>query len=77
MKINVIGCGYLGTVHAACLATLGHKVVGVDTDAAKVERLSRGDPGFFEPGLPELLAQALGSAGCRLPQSPRRRRCIS
>ena len=61
MKINVIGCGYLGTVHAACLATLGHEVVGVDTDVAKVERLSHGDPGFFEPGLPELLAQALGS----------------
>ena len=52
MKINVIGCGYLGTVHAACLATLGHEVVGVDTDAARVQRLSRGEAGFFEPGLP-------------------------
>ena len=61
MKINVIGCGYLGTVHAACLATLGHEVVGVDTDVTKVRRLSRGEAGFFELGLLELLAQELGS----------------
>ena len=51
MKINVIGCGYLGTVHAVCLATLGHEVVGVDTDVAKVRRLSRGEAGFLPRSL--------------------------
>jgi UDPglucose 6-dehydrogenase len=55
MKIAVIGCGYLGAVHAAAMASLGYETVGVDVDAAKVERLRRGEPPFFEPGLPELL----------------------
>ena len=36
MKISVIGCGYLGAVHAATLASMGHSVVGIDVDAAKV-----------------------------------------
>ncbi|WP_026373605.1 UDP-glucose dehydrogenase family protein [Agrococcus lahaulensis] len=55
MKIAVIGCGYLGAVHAAAMASLGYDTVGVDVDASKVERLGRGEPPFFEPGLPELL----------------------
>ena len=42
MRISVIGTGYLGAVHAACMASLGHEVVGYDTDSAKVEALSRG-----------------------------------
>jgi ketopantoate reductase len=42
MRISVIGTGYLGAVHAACMASLGHEVVGYDTDPAKVEALSRG-----------------------------------
>lgn len=56
MKISVIGCGYLGAVHAATLASMGHEVVGVDTDAEKVGHLARGFAPFFEPGLEELLA---------------------
>ncbi|MGG5173906.1 UDP-glucose dehydrogenase family protein [Pseudarthrobacter sp. J1763] len=55
MKISVIGCGYLGAVHAATLASMGHTVVGIDTDAAKVDHLSRGFAPFYEPGLEELL----------------------
>ncbi|GAC1488636.1 MAG: UDP-glucose/GDP-mannose dehydrogenase family protein [Pseudarthrobacter sp.] len=55
MKISVIGCGYLGAVHAATLASMGHTVVGIDVDAAKVEQLGRGLAPFFEPGLDELL----------------------
>ncbi|WP_346926321.1 nucleotide sugar dehydrogenase, partial [uncultured Arthrobacter sp.] len=55
MKISVIGCGYLGAVHAATLASMGHTVVGIDVDAAKVEQLGRGAAPFFEPGLDELL----------------------
>ena len=61
MRLSVIGCGYLGAVHAACMATLGHEVVGIDVDVAKVEALSRGEAPFFEPGLPELLAAALAT----------------
>lgn len=55
VKISVIGCGYLGAVHAATLASMGHTVVGIDVDAAKVEQLTRGRAPFFEPGLDELL----------------------
>ena len=53
----MIGCGYLGAVHSACMASLGHDVVGIDVDAAKVVALSAGQPPFFEPGLPEILAE--------------------
>lgn len=55
MKISVIGCGYLGAVHAATLASMGHTVVGIDVDSAKVGQLARGFAPFFEPGLDELL----------------------
>lgn len=55
MKMSVIGCGYLGAVHAACMAKLGHDVVGIDVDQTKVDQLEAGEAPFFEPGLPELL----------------------
>ncbi len=61
MKISVIGCGYLGAVHAACMASLGHEVVGVDVDERKAAALSRGEAPFFEPGLPELLTEAMAT----------------
>jgi len=57
MRISVIGCGYLGAVHAACMAKLGHEVVGIDVDANKVEQLSRGRAPFYEPVLDELLSE--------------------
>ncbi|ACV80747.1 UDP-glucose dehydrogenase family protein [Nakamurella multipartita] len=63
--MTVIGCGYLGAVHAACMATLGHDVLGIDVDAGKVDQLNRGVPPFFEPGFPELLAEALESGRLR------------
>ncbi|MBT0993041.1 UDP-glucose/GDP-mannose dehydrogenase family protein [Cellulomonas sp. DKR-3] len=62
MRISVIGCGYLGAVHAAAMASLGHEVVGIDVDERKVEALRAGRAPFFEPGLPELLTEA-GAAG--------------
>lgn len=65
MKISVIGCGYLGAVHAAAMAELGHDVVGVDVDAAKIAALSTGEAPFFEPGLPEILSSALQSGRLR------------
>jgi UDPglucose 6-dehydrogenase len=65
MKLSVIGCGYLGAVHAASMAELGHHVVGIDVDAAKVAMLSAGQAPFFEPGLPEILQSALASGRLR------------
>lgn len=65
MKLSVIGCGYLGAVHAAAMAQLGHEVVGIDVDAAKIEALQRGDVPFYEPGLPEILTQARESGRLR------------
>ncbi|MET4094475.1 UDP-glucose/GDP-mannose dehydrogenase family protein [Arthrobacter sp. UYCu712] len=57
MRISVIGCGYLGAVHAACMAKLGHDVVGVDLDETKVAQLSGGHAPFYEPVLDELLSE--------------------
>jgi len=57
MRISVIGCGYLGAVHAAAMAELGHAVVGIDVDEDKVAALTRGVAPFFEPGLPDLLRE--------------------
>ncbi|NVM98453.1 UDP-glucose/GDP-mannose dehydrogenase family protein [Arthrobacter sp. SDTb3-6] len=64
MKVSVIGCGYLGAVHAAALASLGHHVTGLDTDSAKVSQLARAGAPFHEPGLAALLQD--GSASGRL-----------
>jgi UDPglucose 6-dehydrogenase len=57
VRVSVIGCGYLGAVHAAAMASLGHDVVGIDVDPAKVAALSAGRAPFYEPGLPELLSE--------------------
>lgn len=57
MRISVIGCGYLGAVHAACMAKLGHEVVGIDVDTRKVAELSEARAPFYEPGLEELLRE--------------------
>ena len=61
MKLSVIGCGYLGAVHAACMAKLGHEVIGIDLDTAKIEALALAKAPFFEPGLPELLTEAMAT----------------
>ena len=65
MKMSVIGCGYLGAVHAAAMASLGHEVVGIDVDPAKIEALAAGQAPFFEPGLPELLTEAMATGRLR------------
>lgn len=57
MRISVIGCGYLGAVHAACMAKLGHDVIGIDVDDRKVADLSEATAPFFEPGLDGLLRE--------------------
>ncbi|HZK36484.1 MAG TPA: UDP-glucose/GDP-mannose dehydrogenase family protein [Aeromicrobium sp.] len=61
MRISVIGCGYLGAVHAACMASLGHDVIGIEPNAARIDALSAGRAPFFEPNLPDLLSQGTTS----------------
>ena len=65
MKLSVIGCGYLGAVHAAAMASIGHDVVGIDVDANKITQLSRGEAPFFEPDLQELLTAGIESGRLR------------
>lgn len=59
--MTVIGTGYLGATHAACMAELGHEVLGVDVDQAKIDSLAVGKVPFYEPGLSEVLERNLGS----------------
>ena len=61
MKVAVVGLGYVGTVSAACLATNGHEVWGVDVDSAKVEEVRRGCSPVAEPGLEAIVARAVAS----------------
>lgn len=56
-RLSVIGTGYLGATHAACMAELGFEVIGLDVDPAKVELLRSGRVPFYEPGLDEVLAR--------------------
>lgn len=70
MKISVFGCGYLGAVHAATLAAMGHDVVGIDVDAAKVEQLAGGAAPFHEPGLDELLQDGRATGRLRFSTDP-------
>ena len=57
MRLSVIGCGHLGAVHAACMADIGHEVLGVDIDEVKTEMLNSGKAWFREPGLDETLSR--------------------
>lgn len=59
--MSVVGTGYLGATHAACMAALGHDVIGIDTDPAKVAALSSGTVPFWEPGLDTVLQDSLRS----------------
>lgn len=65
MKLSVIGVGYLGAVHAAAMAELGHTVLGLDVDAKRVQQLNDGFAPFFEPGFDELLERGLASGRLR------------
>lgn len=67
--IGVIGAGYLGAAHAACLAELGHHVVAADRDPARVTSLSAGLLPFFEPVLPDLLRRHTESGRLRFTTS--------
>ena len=61
LKLSVIGTGYLGATHAACMASLGFEVIGFDTEVSKIDLLSKGKVPFYEPDLEELLAEQIKS----------------
>ena len=61
MHISIVGAGYVGLVTAACLAHVGHEVVCLDVDAARIERIGRGDLPIHEPGLDELVAEGVAT----------------
>ncbi len=59
MRITIVGTGYVGLVAGTCFAESGNDVTGLDVDAAKVERLSKGEVPIFEPGLNDLFARGV------------------
>ena len=59
LKVSIIGLGYLGATTAVAFSKLGHQVIGVDPDSAKVARLGAGDLPFYEPGLDTALVEEL------------------
>ncbi|CAI36325.1 UDP-glucose 6-dehydrogenase [Corynebacterium jeikeium] len=65
MRMTVFGTGYLGATHAACMAEMGHDVLGVDVDPQKIQALSEGRVPFFEPGLPEILTRNIEAGRLR------------
>ena len=65
MRIIVWGLGHVGTVSAACLARLGHEVVGVEPDPSKLEAIRGGRCAFKEPGLDDLVREAVSGGRLR------------
>lgn len=68
-RIAVFGTGYLGATHAACMAELGHEVLGVDVDEAKLEKLAAGKVPFYEPGLDEVLRRNIDAGRLKFTSS--------
>lgn len=67
--MTVLGMGYLGATHAACMAELGHEVLGVEVHADKLARLAKGEVPFYEPGLTELLRKHIESGRLKVTAS--------
>ena len=68
-RLTVIGIGYLGLTHAVCMADLGHDVLAIDVDVAKVARAASGETPFFEPGREPLLRKNLEAGRLRFTTS--------
>ena len=67
MKISIFGSGYVGLVQAAIFADVGHRVICLDIDADRVDRLRACNIPFFEPGLEQLVRNGQEMAAFRLP----------
>lgn len=65
MRITTVGCGYLGAVYAASMASIGHEVLGLDIDQNKIDGLNAGTPPFHEPGFERILRESLESGRLR------------
>lgn len=65
MKISIFGLGYVGSVTAACLADLGHSVVGVDVNPTKVDAINRGETPVLEAHVPEMMSAAKAAGRLR------------
>ena len=65
MNIAVVGTGYVGLVSGACFSEMGIRVVCVDTDRAKIDRLVRGEMPIYEPGLKEMVARNVAAGRLR------------
>ncbi|MEW5811278.1 MAG: UDP-glucose/GDP-mannose dehydrogenase family protein [Actinomycetota bacterium] len=68
-RVTVFGTGYLGATHAACMAELGHDVLGVDIDESKLAKLKAGEAPFYEPGLDEVLRSNLDAGRLKFTSS--------
>ncbi|UZG57430.1 UDP-glucose dehydrogenase family protein [Rhodococcus opacus] len=68
-RMAVFGTGYLGATHAACMAELGHEVLGVDVDPAKLAKLEAGQVPFYEPGLEDVLRRNIAAGRLRFTSS--------
>ncbi|MFF7933637.1 UDP-glucose/GDP-mannose dehydrogenase family protein [Streptomyces sp. NPDC007940] len=69
MRLTVIGTGYVGAVHAACMAHIGHQVLGVDVDPDRIAALTAGRPPFYEPGLAGMLKRTVDAGRLRFSTS--------
>ena len=70
MKVCILGLWHLGSVTAACLASLGHDVTGLDSDQSVVDNLSIGKAPLYEPGLDDLILEGLSSRRLCFSTSP-------
>src|SRR5271163_3826968 len=73
-SVSIFGLGYVGAVTAACLAHKGHKILGVDTNASKVEALEAGKSPILEPKMEEMIAES--NRACRLHATTDSKRAI-
>ncbi len=69
LRITVVGCGYLGATHAACMAEMGFEVLGMDVDEGRTQALQEASPPFYEPGLEPLLRKHVDSGRLRFTTS--------
>jgi UDPglucose 6-dehydrogenase len=69
LRITVVGCGYLGATHAACMAEMGFEVLGMDVDEGRTQALQEASPPFYEPGLEPLLRKHVDAGRLRFTTS--------